>query len=172
MKLACLSLLAIAFSVTADPILRAPVNTPTLIQSSIVNPRFAPCIEAQGNYDGAPVVASDCGNFHSENATWIVVNGGAPETGGVGPNTQIKVFGNKCLDVPDGGDWDGNKLQIWTCYDGNPNQIWHVDADQTIRWSSHNKCVDLTDGRWPGRLQIWTCTSPNINQAWMFYPPR
>ncbi|KAG8868781.1 hypothetical protein FRC20_002779 [Serendipita sp. 405] len=55
--LATLVLSAISLSLTASaqPILSAPVNTPTLIQTFMVNSRFAPCLQAAGNYDGAPV---------------------------------------------------------------------------------------------------------------------
>ncbi|PVF95892.1 ricin B-like lectin [Serendipita vermifera] len=171
-------LLALVTTVVADPILQAPVNVPSLIQTFLVNPRFAPCLEAQGNWDGARVVTADCGNWHYENATWTAPKGGAPETGGAGPLTQLKIFGNKCLDVPNGGNWNGNKLQIWTCYDGNPNQLWQVNGDGTINWASHNKCLDLTDGNLRDpvvRTQIWTCgteSNPNFNQFWNFVPPR
>jgi hypothetical protein len=34
------------------------------------------------------------------------------------------VFGNKCLDVPEGRFVDGTKLQIWTCSTNNANQKW------------------------------------------------
>ncbi|KIM33491.1 carbohydrate-binding module family 13 protein [Serendipita vermifera MAFF 305830] len=169
--------LAAALVVSADPILQAPVNTPTLIQTFIVNPRFAPCLQAQGNYNGAPVIIGDCGDWHGANEEWTVVQGGGVEgSGDPGPVTQIRIFGDKCLDVPNGSDYNGNKLQIWTCYDGNANQLWQV-GDNGIRWASHNKCLDLTDGNLNSgtRTQIWTCgtpESPSINQSWNAVPPR
>jgi hypothetical protein len=108
---------------------------------SLVLAAGSPCIQAQGNYDGAPVVIGDCGTFNSANVTWTVVNGGATVPR-YGPYTQIKIFGDKCLDVTEGGDWDGNKLQIWTCYEGSANQMWQANTDETIKWAGHNRCVE------------------------------
>jgi Ricin-type beta-trefoil lectin domain len=102
--------------------------------------RFAPCLQAQGDYDGAPVVLATCGNFNGADKEWNVIEGGAAEaSGNPGPVTQIRLFGDKCLDVPNGNDSDGVKLQIWTCYDGNPNQLWQVNSDDTISWAYHAK---------------------------------
>jgi hypothetical protein len=61
-------------------------------------------------------------------------------------NAQVQVFfeqGNTpfCLDVPNGGDWDGNSLQLWTCDPNNPNQRWNFAVDGRIIWSGHNKYV-------------------------------
>jgi len=53
----------------------------------------------------------------------------------------------KCLDVTDGVDADGTKLQLWDC-NGGINQQFLPDP-VGIRWA-HNlaavKCVDLTNG--------------------------
>jgi hypothetical protein len=118
--------------------------------------RFAPCLQAQGDYDGAPVVLATCGNFNGADKEWNVVEGGAVEGGGSpGPVTQIRLFGDKCLDVPNGSDTDGIKLQIWTCYDGDPNQLWQVNSDGTISWASHTKYVDISND--PGRA-LTHCT--------------
>ncbi|KAG8815584.1 hypothetical protein FRC19_000938 [Serendipita sp. 401] len=75
----------------------------------MVNSRFAPCLQAAGNYDGAPVNTATCGTFSGPNIEWTVVQGGAPEGPGSfdGPITQIRIFGDKCLDVPNGGNWNG-----------------------------------------------------------------
>jgi hypothetical protein len=89
------------------------------------------------------VIIANCSTFNGANEEWTVVKGGGIEgSGDPGPITQIRVYGNKCLDVPNGSDEDGNKLQIWTCYDGNTNQLWQV-GDDGIRWASHNKYVSL-----------------------------
>lgn len=69
------------------------------------------------------------------------MQGGGLEPDQTGPVTQIRIFGDKCLDVTDGNDSNGQKLQIWTCYDGNTNQLWTVNGDSTIRWAGHNKYV-------------------------------
>jgi len=40
---------------------------------------------------------------------------------------MVQVFGNKCLDVTDGVNADGVKMQIWSCWGQNPNQQWYYD---------------------------------------------
>ncbi|KAG8807371.1 hypothetical protein FRC17_004494 [Serendipita sp. 399] len=174
---AALILTALSFALTVSAqILAAPVNTPTLIQTFMVNTRFAPCLQAAGNYDGAPVNVATCGNFNGPEKTWTVVKGGGVEgtTPNNGPITQIRVFGDKCLDVPNGNNVNGNKLQIWTCYDGNQNQLWRVNGDARITWANHNKCLDLTDGNLRDpvvRMQIWDCNNDG-HQVWNAIPPR
>ena len=136
-------------------ILNLRVDTPTLIQTFIVNrahlcsfldtavtsaaARFAPCLQAQGNYNGAHVIIGQCDPWHGAYEEWVVVNGGGVEgTGDPGPVTQIRIFGDKCLDVTNGVDEDGVKLQIWKCYPYNTNQLWQW-GDNGIRWVSHDK---------------------------------
>ncbi|KAG8792727.1 hypothetical protein FRB91_009977 [Serendipita sp. 411] len=173
-----LATVLLALGVSCDPILQAPVNTPTLIQTFIVNPRFAPCLQATANYDGAPVTIGNCDTFNGPQRTWVVVKGGAEEgTNDPGPPTQIRIYGDKCLDVRDGRNRNGTKLQIWTCYDGNPNQLWQINGAGDFVWSGHNKCMDLTDGNLNSGtpVQIWKCgtpENPNINQSWNAVPPR
>jgi hypothetical protein len=41
-----------------------------------------------------------------------------------GTDGVLKIFGNKCLDVPNGDDKDGTRLQIRTCGNGDTNQQW------------------------------------------------
>ncbi|KAG8764034.1 hypothetical protein FRC15_007796, partial [Serendipita sp. 397] len=129
---------------------------------------IAPCLQALANYGGAPVTVGNCTTFTYASRTWTVVNGGAEEsTSDAGSATQIPIYGNKCLDVRDAVDQDGTKLQIWTCYDKNTNQLWQVNGTGDISWSGHNKyaflfspflgfytnmrrirCMDFTDGSW------------------------
>ncbi|KAJ6549060.1 ricin B lectin domain-containing protein [Mycena vulgaris] len=81
---------------------------------------------------------------------------------------QIKVFGDKCIDVTGGVNADGTKLQIWTCDAANANQKWNSVQDETFQWTGTNKCIDLTDGKITdgNQLQIWTCDSNSANQGW------
>ncbi|KAF9261596.1 hypothetical protein L218DRAFT_961383 [Marasmius fiardii PR-910] len=135
------------------------------IQSN--NPAFQGrqgCISASSNADGASVVIHDCATEDNSNHDWDFsrftrVNSG-PQ--------PLKVFGNKCLDVKDGRNADGTKLQIWSCADGNTNQQWISVTDLTFQWAGTNKCIDLTDGKADdgNQLQIWTCDSNNSNQKW------
>ncbi|KAH8818638.1 ricin B lectin domain-containing protein [Flagelloscypha sp. PMI_526] len=83
--------------------------------------------------------------------------------------------GNLCLDVTDGHDNNGVKLQVWTCFSGNTNQRFDHDGgnlvffpDDRFTWHGKNKCVDLTDGSVADSnpLQIWDCDPANTNQKW------
>ncbi|KAJ7708044.1 ricin B lectin domain-containing protein [Mycena rosella] len=89
--------------------------------------------------------------------------------------SQIQVFGDKCIDVTNGVNADGTKLQIWTCSEGNNNQLWTSLNDFTFQWSGTNKCIDLSDSKITdgNALQIWTCGSGSIgnsNQKWIGEP--
>ncbi|KAL0564706.1 hypothetical protein V5O48_017339 [Marasmius crinis-equi] len=121
------------------------------------------CIFASSNTTGAPVVIEDCNtDFSREDwdyTPFVTVNSG-PQ--------PLRILGDKCLDVTNGINADGTKLQIWTCVDQSPNQLWVSVTDFTFQWAGTNKCIDLTDGNVnPGnQLQIWTCDPNNSNQIW------
>jgi hypothetical protein len=108
--------------------------------------RFAPCLAAVNNTDGAAVVTQDCSIGTPASRQWTAILGGAAENSGHGPATQIRIHGNKCLDVTNGATASGTKLQIWTCGNGNPNQLWQINGDSTINWAGKNLCLDLTGG--------------------------
>jgi len=125
------------------------------------------CVGAASNNDGAAVVLLGCGisnagpNFPNGNFNWTAPF--APLTG------QLKTFDNKCLDVPNGSTANGVKLQIWTCADGNTNQLFQIHRQQ-IEWKGTGKCLDLTDGNSTigNPIQLWDCAVPddNRNQDW------
>ncbi|KAJ7245984.1 ricin B lectin domain-containing protein [Mycena rebaudengoi] len=100
------------------------------------------CLTASSNADGAPVIIHDCpvGAAPSVSHTWVAA-------AGVGKPGALKIFGDKCLDVKDGVNADGTKLQIWT-----------------------PACVDVTNGNVTtgNVMQIWDCdaSSSNSNQNW------
>jgi len=114
------------------------------------------CLTAASNSDGAAVTIQACTGAASQMWTF---NGG-----------QVKLFGNsKCLDVTNGANTNGNKLQIWTCStNGNQNQQWYYTGDNRLSWTNHGKCTDLTDGSLAdgNRIQIWSCSGNNANQVW------
>ncbi|KAJ8080006.1 hypothetical protein PM082_016832 [Marasmius tenuissimus] len=88
---------------------------------------------------------------------------------------QIKFHGGeKCLDVINGIQSNGTKLQLWTCHatNTNPNQQWIINQDHTYQWNGTNLCIDITDGNINDgtQLQLWTCDDRNHNQA--FLPQR
>ncbi|KAH6871464.1 macrophage activating glycoprotein [Coprinopsis sp. MPI-PUGE-AT-0042] len=119
-------------------------------------PNNAKCLAAQSNTDGAQVVIQTCTG--EANQKWVFTGGG------------VRVFGNKCLDVTEGVNQDGTKLQIWTCTaTGSINQSWYYNKwDNNLSWTGRGKCVDLTDGNQAdgNRIQIWGCSNKNPNQVW------
>ncbi|QRW20289.1 ricin-type beta-trefoil lectin domain protein [Rhizoctonia solani] len=80
------------------------------------------CLDAE-NRDGAPVKIADC-------------NGSANQKWSFGSKSHVvKIHGNKCLDVKDGVNADGTKLQIWTCNESSQNQkFWYSFWDYTLSW--------------------------------------
>ncbi|KAL0575858.1 hypothetical protein V5O48_006108 [Marasmius crinis-equi] len=138
--------------------LSAVANAALQLQSG--NPGFGAagiqgCISASENADGAPVVIHNCNTEDVAKHSWeVLLFTKFP----AGPQ-QIKVFGDKCLDVKDGVIADGTKLQIWSCTEGNTNRLWTSLQDFTVQLSGTSKCIDLTDGNIPdgNQLQIWTC---------------
>ncbi|KAJ7192229.1 ricin B lectin domain-containing protein [Mycena pura] len=153
-------LLAFALSVAAEQ-----------IQST--NPAFSNagiqgCIAAETNADGSPLVIHNCNNEpladHDWQVSFFTKQNTSPQ--------QIKVFGDKCIDVTNGVNADGTKLQIWTCANQNTNQMWVSRTDGTFQWSGTDKCIDLTDGKITDGnvLQIWTCTNGDTNQGWKGEP--
>jgi len=125
------------------------------------------CLAAASNEDGAPVIIQHCG---AGSQNWTLSAGSGSETNGVGPIGKITMFGgSKCLDLTNGNTANGNKLQLWTCFDGNTNQKWSVNNVGTITFAGEStKCVDNTNGNFTdgNRIQIWDCTKGNRNQLW------
>ncbi|KAF7301003.1 hypothetical protein MIND_00663700 [Mycena indigotica] len=151
-----------------------PLAGQTVVYATDVN-NDKSCLTATANADGAAVVVGSCilgtGGTGALPATqqWVTT-GGAQQAG------QIRIFGDKCLDVTNGNTANGAKLQIWTCAAGNTNQQW-VSSDWVtshITWANNNKCVDLTDGDSTDgkQVQIWDCDAAgtNKNQNWSPLP--
>ncbi|KAJ7865536.1 ricin B lectin domain-containing protein, partial [Mycena leptocephala] len=145
----------------------------TLTMPLVFSAGIQGCIAVANNADGEPLVVHNCNTEDLANQDWEVTFW-TPPPGPIknaGPQ-QIKVFGEKCIDVKDGVNADGTKLQIWTCTEGNTNQQWISVTDATFQWSGTNKCIDLTDGKITDGnvLQIYTCDSKNSNQKWIGEP--
>ncbi|TRM58652.1 carbohydrate-binding module family 13 protein [Schizophyllum amplum] len=114
------------------------------------------CLTAASNSDGAAVSISPC--VSGAAAQKWTFDGGA-----------IKVFGDKCLDVTDGNNADGTKLQVYSCSNGSVNQQFYYNIwDTTLSWKDHGKCLDLTDGSTAdgNRPQLYSCSGGNANQVW------
>ncbi|KAJ7579743.1 ricin B lectin domain-containing protein, partial [Mycena floridula] len=127
------------------------------------------CMEAIGNFNGAVVSTGTCFKVSPYIEAWTVENGGSDTD--IGPATNLRVFGDKCLDVKDGVNANGTKVQIWTCGENNPNQKFNVNWDGSISWDRTGKCVDVTGAPGDGGLgtfvQIWECRAGNPNQKWI-----
>jgi hypothetical protein len=117
------------------------------------------CVTAKSNSNNAPVtieVSSRLSNFVQQTEAFTFKNCaglGTPNQKWSFQGSQIKVFGNKCLDVTDGHTYNGVKLQIYSCGPGNGNQEFVHSGGRAlttidrISWKPHpEKCVDLTDG--------------------------
>jgi len=133
--------------------------------SAFYNAGIQGCIAVADNADGEPLIIHNC-NTESDLADqdWEI---SFYTRENAGPQ-QVTVFGDKCIDVKDGVNADGTKLQIWTCAEGSKNQQWISVKDNTLQWNGTNKCIDLSDGKITDGnvLQIWTCDSKNSNQMW------
>ncbi|KAF8191951.1 ricin B lectin domain-containing protein [Mycena galopus ATCC 62051] len=126
------------------------------------------CVTMSDDSDGAPVVIQDCDFTGPSNQVWSF------------SGSTIRQ-GDKCIDVTDGRNVDGVKLQAWTCADGNTNQQFqHLGGavlnqpDDIIHWLAHpDKCMDLTNGAETNgtQIQMWTCFSGNTNQMWTINLP-
>ncbi|KAF9261595.1 ricin B-like lectin [Marasmius fiardii PR-910] len=121
------------------------------------------CIAASSKTAGSPLVIHDCNTGDASNYDWDIVEFPTDPT-----PQQIKLFGQDlCVDVQDGVNADGTKLQLWTCTAGNTNQLWsHTSSLGIWQWAGTNKCIDLTDGNVNdgNQLQVWTCDENNRNQ--------
>jgi hypothetical protein len=80
----------------------------------------------------------------------------------------------KCLDVKDHGNYNGNSVQLWDCFENDDDQYWIVEdgAGKTkIRWASHpEKCLDVKDhdSKNGATLQIWDCDKMDVDQSFYF----
>lgn len=115
------------------------------------------CLQAASNTDGAKVTINDCNSSAGQQFTRS--------------GSLFKVFGNKCLDVIEGTNANGTKLQVWSCSPNTPytNQVWDTTDLGQIKWrKGANKCLDLTKGSVENGnpMQIWTCAGSGNNQLW------
>ncbi|MFI1166114.1 ricin-type beta-trefoil lectin domain protein [Streptomyces sp. NPDC020801] len=71
----------------------------------------------------------------------------------------------KCLDVSDGKDANGTKIQIWTCH-SNPAQTWefNLHATTSLRNTGTDKCLDLHDYTNGHNSWLWTCNGSGPQQ--------
>ena len=99
-------------------------------------------------YNGSPLVIGDCSDVEN---VWTYANDGS-----------IRAYNHSmCIDVTDGVNCNGVKLQLWECPGlANANQAWDWFDDLHMVWRTHKtRCVDLTDGNTEtgNQVQLWDC---------------
>jgi non-reducing end alpha-L-arabinofuranosidase len=84
--------------------------------------------------------------------------------GTTGPITS-GVNGAKCVDDSAGSTANGNKIQMWDCQSGNPNQQWTVASGGTLQ--VYGKCLDITGANYNNGtlIELWDCNGGG-NQQW------
>ncbi|KAF9459020.1 macrofage activating glycoprotein [Collybia nuda] len=134
-------------------------RTPAFKGALLLEPGLnnAKCMTASSNTNGATVTIQACTGAAAQKWTFAGGNDG-----------KVKIFGDKCLDVPGGSKADGTKLQIWACTDNNPNQRFAYTFDNRLAWANSGKCVDLSGGNQAdgNPVQVAGCTNGNVNQVW------
>ncbi|KAJ7635009.1 ricin B lectin domain-containing protein, partial [Roridomyces roridus] len=111
---------------------------PVTSRSAFIHPSVdaGRCLTATSSTDGTPVTISSCIPSGSASQNWSISSAGT-----------LVLYGNKCLNVPNGATTSGTLLQISTCGTGNPNQAWTVDSTAgSISWTGKGFCMDLTKG--------------------------
>ncbi|HEV7737287.1 MAG TPA: ricin-type beta-trefoil lectin domain protein [Chlamydiales bacterium] len=104
---------------------------------------------AESSDNGSPVRGVSCTD-PTARKVWIVPQAGHGNRGSIrvafGTDGTAPV---KCLDVTNGINANGTKLQLWDCTANNVNQNWFPNG-VAIQWSGANganpMCIDLTDG--------------------------
>lgn len=100
-------------------LLVATAQTPAYLSPVLLEPgnNNGKCLTAASNTNGAAVTIQACTGADAQKWTF---EGG-----------QVKLFSKtKCLDVTDGTNADGTKLQIWDCStNGNVNQQFYYTGD-------------------------------------------
>lgn len=110
--------------------------------------------------NGTPIVLGDCDGSPAQ--AWTRT--------GDDNSTGLMLFDSKCIDVIDGQNVNGTKLQLWDCFSTNDNQKWAFKGGELV-WNTFGKCLDLTDGLSMSNtnpMQVWDCFGENDNQKWKF----
>ncbi|EJD01735.1 carbohydrate-binding module family 13 protein [Fomitiporia mediterranea MF3/22] len=151
-------MISVKFVLASVLVAAVSAQTPRFLSPVLLEPgnNSGKCLTAASNSNGAQVTIQACTGADAQQWTF--------ESG------SVKLFNKtKCLDVTNGANVDGTKLQIWDCSNnGNQNQQFYYTGDNRLAWTNHGKCVDLTNGSQNdgNQIQVWTCTSNNANQVW------
>ncbi|XLE02229.1 ThuA domain-containing protein [Streptomyces sp. 184] len=91
------------------------------------------------------------------------VAGGNCGAGSGGTQGHITGYGGKCLDVQGGNTADGTRIQLWSCGATNPNQMFTVPGDGTVR--AFGKCVTGTGTTAGSPVLLYGCDG-GADQRW------
>ncbi|MEU8077991.1 ricin-type beta-trefoil lectin domain protein [Catellatospora citrea] len=80
---------------------------------------------------------------------------------------ELRIYGDRCLDVNGNGTADGTKIQVWPC-NGTAAQRFTVNPNGTIVGAGSGKCVDAKSSGTPNGtlIHLWTCNATNA-QRWL-----
>jgi hypothetical protein len=79
----------------------------------------------------------------------------------------------KCVDVRAGMAYNGNKIQVWNCGNGENTNVHFMvpsSGEGLIRWTGdQSKCLDVAKGgTWNGnQIILWDCDAAKSNQQWL-----
>ncbi|GII81989.1 alpha-galactosidase [Sphaerisporangium rufum] len=131
----------------------SPTPTPAPGGGAIKGAASGRCLDAGSSANGTQAQIWDC-------------NGGTGQQWTQTASGELRVYGNKCLDVNNRGTADGTNVIIWDC-NGQNNQQWRFNADGSITAVGANKCLDVPNNATANgtKLVIWSCNG-GTNQRW------
>ena len=141
-------------------------------------------------------------DYHSDEATHVLATdgtiwsrgnraknanfGSGASTGETGASVFPDWFGprggsithssGKCVDVDEGDNSEGTKVQLWTCDGSTTAQRFFITNDTgdgsaifypTSTNNTTNMCLDLDEGSVTNNLQLWSCQNNNTAQRWL-----
>jgi hypothetical protein len=133
----------------------APLGVPQLVGSALDTTK---CVDIAGasQANGARATLSPCNGGPNQQLTFTAAG-------------ELRVYGDRCLDVNFAGGpqgVDGDYVQIWTCQ-GQYNQRWQLTPGGQIV-DGNGRCLDVPGGNTATgtALIVWTCNG-GPNQRWV-----
>ncbi|MGW4641721.1 RICIN domain-containing protein, partial [Sphaerisporangium sp. NPDC004334] len=147
-----------------------PTPTPTPTVTPTVTPTPTPTPTGGGNGAIRGVGSGRCldvPNASTTDGTQVQLwdcNGQTNQKWSSTSASEIRVYGNKCLDA--GGSGNGAKIQIYSCHGGD-NQKWRVNSDGSITGVQSGLCVDAVGAATGNgtKIQLYSCNGGG-NQKW------
>ncbi|RKR91129.1 lysophospholipase L1-like esterase [Micromonospora pisi] len=133
--------------------LTPPGTPPVGTAVSLVNAVSARCLDVSGSAAGTQAVIWDC--HGGINQRWTRTASG-----------EMRVYGNRCLDISGNGTANGTRVQIWTC-NGTGAQRFSFGANGSMMVPASGKCVEVAGGGGANgtRAQLYDCNG-SAAQRW------